>query len=217
MDNYAAHLFTDAVKAEQERAGMRERYAAVYERRLREAFDGQARMFIKNCETAYIASNSANGWPYVQHRGGPAGFLKITGPEQIGFADYTGNKQFITKGNLATDDKVTLILMDYPRRARLKLLGHATMIDAGDNPELAAKLSTPGEGEVERLTTIDVVAMDWNCPKYITPRFSEAEIEAMLAPRMAKLDQQMQNLANRLTELGEDPAVLLSSTNGWGI
>ncbi len=209
MDNYAAHLFTEAVQAEQLQAGMRDRYAAVYETRLRAPFDDKARVFIENCETAFIASNSANGWPYVQHRGGPKGFLKVTGPEQIGFADYGGNKQFITKGNLTTDTKVTLILMDFARQARLKLLGHATMIDAADDPDLAAQLTTEGQGPVERLTTIDVIAMDWNCPKYITPRYTEAEIQQMLAPQMAEYQSAITTLSNRLRAMGEDPAALL--------
>ena len=211
MDNYAKHLFTDAVQEEQAKAGMRDRYAAVYEQRLRDPFDADARTFIENCETCFIASYGANGWPYVQHRGGPKGFLKVTGPEQISFADYTGNKQFITKGNLHTDNRVSLILMDYARRARLKLLGKARMVEASETPELAQTLTTKGQGPVERLVTIDVAAMDWNCPKYITPRFSEAEINTMLAPRLANLDAQLETLTNRLIELGEDPNALLSA------
>lgn len=212
MDNYADHLFTDAVQAEQEKAGMRDRYAAVYEQRLRDPFDARARDFIEACETSFIASYGANGWPYVNHRGGPPGFIHVTGPEQVAFADYTGNKQFITKGNLHTDTRVSLILMDYANSARLKLLGTAKMVEAADDPALAKRLETEGQGPVERLVTIDVAAMDWNCPKYITPRFTEAEIHKLLAPRMAAIDDQITILANRLSELGEDPAALIAAT-----
>ncbi|MEX0283094.1 MAG: pyridoxamine 5'-phosphate oxidase family protein [Paracoccaceae bacterium] len=201
MDNYGSHLFTEAVQAEQASAGTRERYAQVYKTRHRGPLDADARAFIETRTSFYMASIGASGWPYVQHRGGPAGFLKVLGPEQIGFADYTGNKQFISMGNMAGDDRVSLILMDYPHRARMKLIGHARMIHAEKAPALAEQLHVKGEGPVERVATIDITAMDWNCPKYITPRFTEEEIAAMLGPRMRELKQENATLRARVAEL----------------
>ena len=148
-----------------------------------------------------MTSITETGWPYVQHRGGPAGFLKVTGPEQIGFADYAGNKQFISRGNLQGNARVALILMDYPRKARLKLVGEARMCEASEDPALEARLRADGAAAAERLVVIDLVAMDWNCPQYITPRFTEAEIEAMLGPRLAELAAENAALKARIQEL----------------
>ena len=201
MQNYADLLFTAAVQAEQDKAGMRDRYKAVYETRHRGPLDEDARAFIETRTSFYMATTSASGWPYVQHRGGPPGFLKVLGPEQIGFADYRGNKQFISKGNLAGDDRVALFLMDYPRRARLKLLGHARMCEASEAPDLAERLATEGCSTAERLCIIDLAAMDWNCPQHIEPRFTEAEIEAMLAPRLQALAAENAALQARLDKL----------------
>ncbi len=201
MDSFAAHMFTPKVRAEQDKIGMGARYAKTYENRLRGPLDDDARAFIEARDTFYMASVSETGWPYVQHRGGPAGFLKVLGPEQIGFADYVGNKQFISRGNLTGDDRVSLILMDYPRRARLKLIGHARMIDADTDPALAARLAVPGAVPAERLVTIDLTAMDWNCPKYITPRLTEAEIAAAIGPRIKALGDRVAELEARLDAL----------------
>lgn len=210
MDNYADHLFGAAAKALQGDVGMRDKYEKVYPNRLRDGLDADAKAFVETRKTFYMASIVDTGWPYVQHRGGPAGFLQVIAPHTIAFADYTGNKQFITTGNLHTADRVSLILMDYPARARLKLIGHGSVIPASDDPDLARRLHIDGEGPVERLFTIRLTAMDWNCPKYITPRFDEAEIAAMLNPRLSELNRQIGVLADRLTALGEDPATLLT-------
>lgn len=201
MDSFADHLFTPNVRAEQDRVGMGERYAQTYQTRLRGPLDDDARAFIQTRDTLYMASVTETGWPYVQHRGGPVGFLKVLGPERIGFADYRGNKQFISRGNLIGDDRVSLILMDYPRRARLKLIGHATMIDADDNADLARLLHTDGAAPAERLVTIDIIAIDWNCPKYITPRLTEAEISTAVASKIKPLTDHITELEARLDAL----------------
>ncbi len=201
MDSYGAHMFTQAVQAEQARAGTQDKYAKVYERRHRGPLDADTRAFIETRDSFYMASVGETGWPYVQHRGGPPGFLKVLGDEEIGFADYTGNKQFISKGNFQGDDRVALILMDYPRRARLKIIGHARMVNASEDQALADTLHIGGEGPVERVAAIKVTAIDWNCPKYITPRFTEAEIEAMLGPRIGALQQEIEMLRARVAEL----------------
>lgn len=211
MDNFATHMFSDAAKAEQEKAGTKAKYSHVYQTRLTDGLGDNEKEFIETRTSFYIASIVESGFPYIQHRGGPTGFLQVMDSETIGFADYKGNKQFITQGNLVTNNKVSLFLMDYPRKARLKMIGEAIMTPAADDPELAAKLSQEGQGPVERITTIKVTAIDWHCPQYITSRFSEEEIAEMFTPRMAEIDRQIDILAGRLRELGEDPAALLQT------
>ena len=155
--------------------------------------------FIQSRESFYMATVSETGWPYVQHRGGQPGFLRVLSPTALAFADYKGNRQLLSTGNLAVSDRVTLFLMDYPQRTRLKILGHARVEDARQHPELVAQLA---EAEVhrlvERLFLIEVVSFDWNCPKYITPRFTAAEIQELVAPlkqRIAELEAKLKDKA----------------------
>lgn len=201
MDNYGETMFGPSARAEQEKVGTAARNAKMYQNRFRGPLDEDARAFIETRDTFYMASMTETGWPYVQHRGGPQGFLKVTGPEQIGFADYAGNKQFISKGALIANPRVALILMDYPRKARLKLIGEARVVEAADHPDLDALLRTEGAVPAERLFTIDLTAMDWNCPKYITPRFTEAEISEMLRPKLTALAEENAALRARIAEL----------------
>ena len=118
-------------------------------------------------------------------------------PTQLAFADYKGNRQLLTTGNLAVNDRVMLFLMDYPRRERLKILGHARVEDARQHPELVTQLAEPAvRGLVERIFFVEVLSFDWNCPKYITPRYTAAEVEAAVAPlrqRIAELEAQLKN------------------------
>jgi predicted pyridoxine 5'-phosphate oxidase superfamily flavin-nucleotide-binding protein len=135
--------------------------------------------FIQTRDSFYMATVSETGWPYIQHRGGEPGFLRVPGPTTLAFADYKGNRQLLTTGNLAASDKVALFLMDYPQRTRLKILGHARVEDAREHPELVAQWAGPeAHDKVERLFFIDVVSFDWNCPQYITPRYTMAELHA---------------------------------------
>jgi hypothetical protein len=154
--------------------------------------------FLAARDSFYMATVTEDGWPYVQHRGGPPGFLKVLGPNRLGFADFGGNRQLLSTGNLAVSDRVALFLMDYPRKERLKLLGHVRVVDAREHPQLADQLTPTPElrGSVERLFLIDVIAFDWNCPKYITPRYTEAEVESAVAPlkqRIAELEAQLKS------------------------
>ena len=123
--------------------------------------------FLTARDSFSMATVAEDGWPYVQHRGGPPGFLKVLGPNQLGFADFGGNRQMISTGNLTVSDRVALFFMDYTRKERLKLLGHVRVLDAREHPQLADQLApTPAlRGSVERLFLIDVIAFDWNCPK----------------------------------------------------
>ena len=161
----------------------------------RDPLSDEERLFIEARDSFYMATISESGWPYVQHRGGAPGFLRVVSPTQLAFADYKGNRQMLTTGNLDANDRVALFLMDYPRRERLKILGHARIEDARQHPELVAQLAEPeARGIVERLFSIDVLSFDWNCPKYITPRFTAAEVDAAVSPlqqRIAELEAQL--------------------------
>jgi hypothetical protein len=136
-----------------------------------------------------MATVSESGWPYVQHRGGPPGFIRILDDRTLAIPDFRGNRQYISTGNLAADDRAALILMDYPRRRRLKMYAHIEAKDLSGNPELAAKLTLPDyKAKVERGLIIHLAAFDWNCPQHIIPRFSEAELAPALAPLRARLE-----------------------------
>ncbi len=136
--------------------------------------------FIAARDSFYLATVSEDGWPYVQHRGGARGFLRVLSPTRLAFADYKGNRQLLTTGNLAANDRVTLFLMDYPNQTRLKIIGHGRVEDAKEHPELAVTLADPALTRlVERFILIDVVSFDWNCQQYITPRYTLEEIEAI--------------------------------------
>ncbi len=144
--------------------------------------------FIALRDSFYLASVSQSGWPYIQHRGGPPGFLRVLDAETLGFADYRGNRQYISLGNVADDDRVALFLMDYSQRRRLKVLAHMTPHDLKAEPDLAARLATPGYRAVpERGLVLRLEAFDWNCPQHITPRFTASEVEEAAAPLRARL------------------------------
>jgi predicted pyridoxine 5'-phosphate oxidase superfamily flavin-nucleotide-binding protein len=152
--------------------------------------------FIAQRDSFYLATITENGWPYLQHRGGPKGFLRVAAPNQLMFADHGGNRQMVSVGSIAVNDRVNLFLMDYPARERLKILGHAKVLDAREHPDLVAKIAPPGGhvAKVERIFVIDVMSYDWNCPKFITPRYTAAEVESAIAPlknRIAELESQL--------------------------
>ena len=161
----------------------------------RDALTDDETQFIQSRDSFYMATVSENGWPYMQHRGGAAGFLRVVSPTQLAFADYKGNRQMLSTGNVATNDRVCLFLMDYPQRTRLKILGRARVVDAREHPELVAQFAEPEtRGIVERVFLIEVHSYDWNCPKYITPRYTTAEVEAAVAPLrqcIAELEAQL--------------------------
>lgn len=150
--------------------------------------------FIAARDSFYMATVGEAGWPYVQHRGGPTGFLRVVTPTRLAFADYGGNRQLLTAGNLAVDDRVSLFLMDYAHRRRLKILGHARVADVREHPELREGLAVEDGAEVERVVVIDVVSFDWNCPQHITPRFTASEVRAAAQPlhdRIAALEAEL--------------------------
>src|SRR5262245_39123772 len=191
---YMQLVLTPDVKAAEERYfGRHQTVEGAPERDL--LTDDEA-AFIEGRDSFYMGSTNSDGWPYIQHRGGPAGFLKVLGPRSLGFADLKGNRQLVSTGNVAANDRVSLFLMDYPARERLKILGHARTVDAREKPELVDLLSPAPElrARIERLYLIDVVGFDWNCPAYITPRFTQREIEEYtrsLRDRIADLEKQL--------------------------
>lgn len=144
--------------------------------------------FIVARDSFYMATVTESGWPYIQHRGGAAGFLQVVGSNTLGFADLRGNRQMLSTGNVAANDRVALFLMDYPQRSRLKILGHARIVPvAAAEPKLVAKLAPVDARGVERIVLLEVEAFDWNCPKFITPRYTRAEIEVFAAPLKARI------------------------------
>jgi uncharacterized protein len=183
-------MFTPRVKALQAEAGSRRTYARFEapEAPARDRFTAAEREFIAARDSVYMATVSETGWPYVQHRGGPPGFLKVLDETTLGFADYRGNRQYVSLGALQGDDRVSLFLMDYPNRRRLKVLGHARPVDLAAEPELAERLRDPSyDAEVERGLVIRLEGFDWNCPQHITPRFTEAEVAEAIEPLVAQL------------------------------
>jgi uncharacterized protein len=200
--HYRKLLFTPEVRLRQADMGSRSAYARGEE----DAPEGpdplgeREAMFIATRNSFYLASIGASGWPYIQHRGGAAGFVKVLGERLIGFADYRGNRQYISLGNIATDSRVALFLMDYPRRARLKLLGRMRPVDLTGDSALAAQLTDQNyDAVVERGMLIDVEAFDWNCSQHITLRFATEDVEGAvdkLRSRIAELEVENAALKN---------------------
>ena len=182
--------FTPSVQAEQSRRGSRAAYASAarIDHAGADGLSDREAAFIAERDSFYLASVSETGWPYVQHRGGPAGFVRRLDEKTIGWAEFAGNRQYVSAGNTAVDDRVALFFMDYPQRQRLKLLGHLHAYEPGERPDLGERLAVPAyRARVERLVTVAVEAFDWNCPQHITPRFTAAEIEAAVAPLHARI------------------------------
>src|SRR6266404_7839247 len=184
--NFLKRVVTDSVrKAQEHYLGSSPRIPGTPER---DALTEDEIAFVQARDSFYMATVSESGWPYIQHRGGRAGFLRVLNPQTLAFPDYRGNRQMLSTGNLAANNRVALFLMDYPQRKRLKLLGHARVEDARQHPELVQQLAEPGvQRIVERLFFVEIVSFDWNCPKYITPRYTAEEIHELVAPLKARI------------------------------
>jgi len=178
---FAEIAFTRTVKQVQEQMGSRSGYSSIETGPDRNhLLRDRERSFIEARDSFYIASVSETGWPYIQHRGGPAGFLKVIDQSTIGFADYSGNRQYVTTGNVLNNDRVALFLMDYPNRRRLKVLGRMALVGQEQSSILDHLQDQSYKAQVEKGMIIRVEAFDWNCPQHITPRYTEAEVEALL-------------------------------------
>lgn len=179
---FAELAFTESVREVQKALGSRANYAAM-ERGAdyNDALTEHEAAFIEARDSFYMASVSETGWPYVQHRGGPAGFVRVLDERTLGFADFRGNRQYVSVGNLRRDDRVALFFMDYPNRQRLKVLGRVRLLDL-DSDQLAQLELPDYRAHVERGFVIHVEAFDWNCPQHITARYTESEIERLIEP-----------------------------------
>jgi predicted pyridoxine 5'-phosphate oxidase superfamily flavin-nucleotide-binding protein len=186
--------FTPAVKAIQTARGSRAAYARIEARGgFRTDIDENLAGFLECVDTAYLATANAAGQPYAQHRGGPKGFIRVLGPTQIGWADYTGNRQYISTGNLAENDRAFLFLMDYARRRRIKLWGRARM---SDDPAMIARLMQAGDGaRGEQALLFEIEAWDANCPQHIPQKIDAADVAASLAHRDARIAELEAELA----------------------
>lgn len=197
--SFAKIAFTPLVKQQQTLHGSRASYNRVEQSgppgdRLTEA----ERYFLAARDSFYMASTSETGWPYIQHRGGATGFIHVLDDQTIAFADFSGNKQYVSTGNLLHDDRVALIFVDYPAQSRLKILGHATIHEGPEAATLIEQLRSPGDNTpIERAIVIHIEAFDWNCPQYIAPRYTEEQVLRFtedMRQRMADLEAENKRL-----------------------
>ncbi|MFC0350639.1 pyridoxamine 5'-phosphate oxidase family protein [Undibacterium danionis] len=194
---FAKISFTPSVKAAQTRYASREANLG-----FELADDARSEItqreadFIEARDSFYQATVNEDGWPYVQHRGGPQGFLKVLDQHTIAYADFSGNRQYLSVGNLQANDKIALILMDYREQRRLKIWGRVKIVHEQDAPTLIAQLKMPSyRARIERAFIISVEAWDWNCPQHITPRYTESDIEQIIAPLQAEIARLKQSRA----------------------
>jgi uncharacterized protein len=189
--NFGSLVFTPLVKALQEKYGSRRQYARLEAGDpVRDVLGPDEAAFIAERDSFYLATVGSSGWPYIQHRGGPKGFLKVVDDHTIAFADFRGNKQFISTGNLGTDNRIALIMVDYPHQARLKVLGRAEIFEGEAAREWIERLREPDyKAVIERVYVIRVEAFDWNCAQHITPRFTAEQIQDALVPFERRLEE----------------------------
>jgi len=188
---FAEISFTPSVRAAQTRYGSRKAYAGLEDHdQTPDKIGPVETAFIAARDGFYQATANGDGWPYVQYRGGPKGFLRVLDEQTLGYADFRGNVQYISVGNMAENDKVALILMDYPNRRRLKIWARAKLVDYQDDPALIQRLEDPTyRARVERGVILTVEATDWNCPQHIVSRYSEEEIQIAMEPLLERLDE----------------------------
>lgn len=199
---------TPSVRAVQEAMGSAGFWSGFEGHRAFDRFTDNEAGLIATRDSFYMASVSESGWPYVQHRGGPPGFLRLVDDRTLAFADYRGNRQYISTGNISADDRVCLFLMDYPRRARLKIYAHAEIVAIEADPDLAELVAMSDyKAKPERVVRLRLEAFDWNCPQHITPRFTEDEIARAVGPlrdRLAELEAENVALHARLNAQGDE-------------
>lgn len=196
--NFAELAFTESVKAQQEKYGSRRSYVRMEQMERGTELSFTEADFIAERDSFYLATVGENGYPYVQFRGGPKGFLKVLDQRTLAYADFRGNLQYISVGNLHRNDKAALILMDYVQRRRLKLYARIEVIEAKNAPNLIGRLQDPEyKAQIERAMVLHVEAFDWNCPQHITPRYTVEEIRELTAP----LHQQIARLETEIAVL----------------
>jgi predicted pyridoxine 5'-phosphate oxidase superfamily flavin-nucleotide-binding protein len=202
--NFAAIAFTEAVKAIQEKLGSRSSYARMERDTYVSGLTENEIDFIAQRDSFYMATIGENNFPYIQHRGGPKGFLKVLDVKRIGLIDFRGNMQYISTGNITTNNNVALILVDYPARARLKILAKVEIVELKDDPGLYDLLALEDyKFKPERMMIFNIEAYDWNCPQHITPRYTVEDIEAAFAgqrDQIAKLEAVIKELRLKLRD-----------------
>jgi predicted pyridoxine 5'-phosphate oxidase superfamily flavin-nucleotide-binding protein len=209
MDAAAQIVFPPSARRMQERFGSRAGYAKRDhpETGFRQEVDEELTAFLAELNSFFIATATPDGHPYIQHRGGPKGFLKVLGPTTLAFADFAGNRQYITVGRLSENDSVCLFLIDYAQRARVKVWGRARVVE--DDPGLLARLVEPGyKARVERAIVIEIQAWDINCRQHIPQKFDAADVEAAIS----KLQQRVAELARENASLREAAAARRGET-----
>jgi predicted pyridoxine 5'-phosphate oxidase superfamily flavin-nucleotide-binding protein len=200
--NFAEIAFTDAVKKLQEKHGSRRGYERMEKFSIVDGLTDNEISFIQNRDSFYLASIGAQEFPYIQHRGGPKGFFKVLDSKRIGFIDFTGNKQYVSLGNMSTNNNVSLIMIDYPTRSRLKIFAKTEIIELKDNQELYDTLDLKGyKFKPERMMLFHIEAYDWNCPQHITPRYSVDEIEHAFSPQQKYIDSLKQEIKDLKSKL----------------
>lgn len=200
--NFAEIAFTDAVKNLQEKHGSRRSYERMEKFNVIDGLTTSEMSFITDRDSFYMATIGVKEFPYIQHRGGPKGFLKVLDSKRLGYIDFTGNKQYVSVGNMATNNNVSLIMIDYPTRTRLKIFAKAEVIELKDNPELYEQLDIENyKFRPERMMVFHIEAYDWNCPQHITPRYTVEELEQAFSPQqkyIATLEQEINDLKSKL-------------------
>jgi uncharacterized protein len=197
--NFAEIAFTPTVKKIQEQQGSRPSYARMESvpQAINHVLTEAEARFIAARDSFYMATVGETGWPYIQHRGGPAGFVRVLDENTIGFADFRGNRQYVSVGNLTTNDRVSLFFMDYANKTRLKLLGRVRFVGL-ENQEMLTRLETPGyKARVERGILIQIAGFDWNCPQHITERFTLDEVRSMTKTLTSRISELEAELASR--------------------
>jgi predicted pyridoxine 5'-phosphate oxidase superfamily flavin-nucleotide-binding protein len=206
--NYVRTLFTDAMRQLQAADGSRDAYARMEgdpaDPKLPDELTSREEEFIAARDSFYLSSVTDDGWPYVQHRGGPKGFLKVLEGNRIGMADFRGNRQHVSTANIHAEPRVSLLLMDYANRRRLKIIARARVVTQEEEPDIVSRLMPEGYKALpERAYLYDVAGWDWNCPQHITRRFTEAEIEELLRPLVLERNRLRAQL-EALKEHGSD-------------
>jgi predicted pyridoxine 5'-phosphate oxidase superfamily flavin-nucleotide-binding protein len=188
--NFPEIAFTEAVKKLQEKHGSRKSYERMEKFSIADGLTSNETTFIQNRDSFYLASIGVKEFPYIQHRGGPKGFLKIIDSKRIGFIDFIGNKQYVSVGNIATNNNVSLIMIDYPTRTRLKIFAKAEIVEFDDDSELYNMLDLENyKFRPERMMVFHIEAYDWNCPQHIKQRFTSEDIDEIITPLRNKIKE----------------------------
>jgi len=200
--NFAALAFTDAIKKLQKKHGSRDSYERMEKFKVVDGLTQSEMLFIVNRDSFYLASIGENKFPYLQHRGGPKGFLKVLDSKRLGFIDFTGNKQYVSVGNVATNNNVSLIMIDYPTRTRLKIYAKAEVVELKDDQKLFDTLNLEDyKFKPERMIVFNIEAYDWNCPQHIVQRFTALEIQEAFIPQqeyITALEEEIKELKEQI-------------------